>query len=461
MAAGPGMEPAAGRYLDCIQGEAVKTSAIILPPLFCLIAALAAALPAPVRAENAALDRILVVVNRDVITENEFRNQLNTIKRQFRLARRPLPPEADLKRQVLERMIMERLQLQYAEQTGIRVTKEEVDRALAQIAQRNRLTVDQLRRVLKRDGIDYDQFRRQIRTQVIIGKLIDRDINSRVTVTESEIDSVLASAEAQEAAREEVDLSHIEIGLPARAEAEVVAAARERAERLRARVARGELDFAQAAVRYSQSPDALEGGRLGWKRLGELPEAFARAARRLRPGQVSGVLRVGNGFHILKLHARRGAGEATVTQTHVRHILLKPGPALPVDEAVRRLKRLRERILNGEDFGELAKAHSNDASSGTKGGDLGWVSPGELDPRFEQAMNHLKPGEVSGPVRTRYGVHLIQVLDRRQQDIAGERRRAEIRRQLHERKARERYEQWLHQLRDEAYVERKVYEDQL
>ena len=412
----------------------------------------------PARAAAAALDRILVVVNQDVITENEYRTQLNTVKRQFRLARRPLPPEADLRRQVLERMILERLQLQYAERTGIQVSEAEVKRALERIARRNRMNLDQLRRVLKRDGIDYDNFRRQIRAQVIIGKLIERDINGRVTVSESEIDNVLRNPQKHARVDEEVDLSHIQIGFPVRAEAEVVAAARARAEKLRRRLGR-DLSFEQAAVQYSQSPEALEGGRLGWKKLGELPEAFARVVRGLRPGQVSAVFRAGNAFHILKLHGRRGGKAHTVTQTHVRHILLKPGPTLPVDEAVRRLERLRGRILNGEDFGTLARAHSNDSASGVKGGDLGWVSPGELDPRFEQAMGALKPGEVSRPVRTRFGVHLIQVLARRQQDVSAERERAEVRRQLHQRKARERYQQWLRQLRDEAYVEHKVYPD--
>ncbi|HEC12632.1 MAG TPA: molecular chaperone SurA [Acidiferrobacteraceae bacterium] len=403
------------------------------------------------------IDRIIVIVNDDIITENEFNAQLNTIKRQLRLARRPSPPEVALKKQVLERLVIDRIQLQYAERTGIKVSSDQIDAAIEQIAKRNKITVQQLRGALKRDRIDYQSFRKQIESQVIIGKLIERDISSRVRVSKGEIDNALLSVKKRGGVNLEFDLSHIQVSIPDSASAEVVAAAKQRAESLRDRLVNG-LDFEKAAFEYSQGKEALDGGRLGWKKAAELPQSFVAAAEKLKINGISRVIRSAGGHHILKLHNRRGGKVQKATQTHVRHILIKTSELLSIEDASERISQLRQRVLNGESFSDLAKAHSNDTSSGLSGGDLGWASPGELLPRFEKAMAGLKINELSKPIQTRFGVHLIQVLGRREQDVSVKMARGEVRKQIHQRKARERYEQWIRQLRDEAYVEYRLEE---
>jgi peptidyl-prolyl cis-trans isomerase SurA len=403
------------------------------------------------RSDGNEIDRILVVVNNDVITEGEFTSQVNTIKRQLRLARRPVPPDAALRKQVLEKMIMDRIQLQYAERTGIKATAEDVDRALGQIAANNKLTVAQLRQALAHDGIKYEDFRSNIRNQLTIRKLINRDINERVKVSESEVDNFILNAKKNGNVEAEYNVSRIFIGIPEKATADVIAAAKKRAEDLLKKLHDG-MDFERAAIEYSQGQEALQGGHLGWKKPGQLPDLFVQALKTMKPGQISGVLRSPNGFHILRLNQVRGDKGQAVTQTHVRHILIRPTAVVSVKDAKLRLEQLRERIVNGESFTALAKAHSDDVASSVDGGDLGWVNPGAMVPEFERAMDKLKPGEVSQPVQTRYGVHLIQVLGRRKADVTKARERAEARRQIHERKAKELYEQWLRQLRDEAYV---------
>jgi len=403
------------------------------------------------------IDRIVVIVNDDVITENEFISQYNMIKKRLRLARQQSSPEAALKKQVLERLVIDRIQLQYAERSGIKVSSSKVDAAIKQIARRNKITVKQLRGALKRDRIDYKSFRKQIESQVTIGQLVERDINSRVRVSKSEIDNALLGVKKKGGANLEFDLSHIQISMPKSAAADVMEAVKQRAESLRDRLANG-LDFAKAALEYSQGKEALEGGHLGWKRAVELPPRFVAAAENLKVNQISRVIRSAGGLHILKLNGRRGGGSKVqkATQTHVRHILIKTSELLSIEEASERLEQLRQRVLNGESFSDLAKAHSNDTSSGLSGGDLGWVSRGDLLPRFEKAMMELKVNELSKPIQTRFGVHLIQVLGRRKQDVSTKMARGEVRKQIHQRKARERYEQWIRQLRDEAYVEYRL-----
>jgi peptidyl-prolyl cis-trans isomerase SurA len=374
------------------------------------------------------------------------------IKRQLRLARRPVPRDEILRKQVLERMIMDKIQLQYAERTGVSVADDDAERAFAAIAQSNKLSPAQLRQALERDGIDYRQFLDNLRNQLVLRKLIERDINNRVSVSDSEIDNFLLTSGEGAGMDAEYNLSHILVAIPEKATPDVIAAARKRAESVHARL-KGGMDFEQAAIEYSQSRDALDGGSLGWKKAGELPELFVDALRSLQPGGISEVLRSPNGFHIVKLNDQRGAGAEAVVQTHARHILIRPTAIVSPADAMQRVRQLRARIQNGEDFAALAKANSDDVASAVDGGDLGWITPGTMVPQFEQAMAKLKPGELSEPVVTRYGVHLIEVLERRSQDVTGERERAAARQQIHERKAKEMYEQWLRQLHDEAFIE--------
>ncbi len=405
-------------------------------------------------AATAPLDRILVIVNDDIITENEFRIELRRMVQDLRARGVRLPSEEVVQRQALERMIVDRIQLQYAERVGVRVGDPEIDSGVESIARRNGLSMRALREALERDGIDYTQFRQSVANQLTIQRLIDREINSRVTVTPEEIESFLASR-GTDALNDEFDVSHILIAVPESATARAIEEARRRAETAVTRISSG-LDFEQAAAEYSNSQDALSGGRLGWRKAGQLPGLFLEALAEMQIDEVSGILRSPSGFHILKLNERRGGGRQMVVQTQVRHILLRPNEFLNAREVRQRLAQIRERIVNGEDFAQLAKTHSEDNVSRGNGGELGWVGPGEMMPTFEDAMEGLAPGEVSQPVPTQFGLHLIQVLGRRQHDAGDQIDRNNARQQILVRKSEERYDQWLRELRDEAFVEMRM-----
>jgi peptidyl-prolyl cis-trans isomerase SurA len=344
--------------------------------------------------------------------------------------------------------------LQLAAQTGIRVTDADVERAIEAIAARNKMSASALFDTVREQGFDRSAYRDQIRKQITIQQLIDREITSRIVVSEGEVKNYLENSRAARNDTTEYDVSHIYISLPESATTEQVALAKQRAEEVRQRILGGE-DFARAAVTYSQGPNALTGGALGWKSAAQLPQLFVTTLAKLEPGNISEVLRGPNGYHILRLNGRRSsaASEAPIQQTHVRHILLRPSEIQSVSETTERLMELRRRIEAGEDFATLAKTYSEDAISAANGGDLGWVSPSQLVPEFEKAMDRLDVNKVSEPVQTSFGLHIIQVLARREQTATGEREQATARQQIHARKADDRYEQWVRQLRDEAYVE--------
>jgi peptidyl-prolyl cis-trans isomerase SurA len=414
-----------------------------------LAAGLSVAVPAAEKPATDTLDRIVAVVNDDVITFGELRDRLQVARRQIVLEKITPPPDEVLQKQILERLILERLQLQLADKSGLQVSEADVDRAIEGIAGRNKMTVTALRERMKKEGIDPAAHRAQVRTQMLIDQLVDREVRSRVTVTDGEIDGFLAGL-SQEM---EYRLSHIFLSLPENATPTVIEAARQRAAELVARL-RGGGDFQQLAVAHSQAPDALQGGHLGWKKPGQLPDLFVNTLKAMNPGEISDALRSPNGFHILRLHERRGGPALRpVQQTRVRHILLRTSEILSAGEARQRLLALRGRIEHGEDFAALARAHSEDPGSAARGGELGWVSPGQLVPEFERTMDALKPGELSQPVQSSFGLHLIQVQERREQGASAERLRNAARAQLHSRKADERYRQWVRQLRDESYVE--------
>lgn len=400
------------------------------------------------------VDRIVAVVNNNVITQSELGKRLAETQQQLAAQRIQAPPQDVLQRQLLERIVLEEIQLQLAAQTGIRVNDQDIERAIQTIAERNKMRVEELYATVRAQGFDHEAYREQLRRQIAIQQLVDREISSRISVSESEVDNFLENARARASGAQEYNLSHIYIPVPESASAEQIAAAKARADEVYRQLRAGD-DFARAAVTYSQGAEALNGGALGWRNPGQLPELFVSALERLQPGEISEVLRGPNGFHLLRLNDRRGGtlSEETVEQTHVRHILLRPSEIQSLNDIRERLRQLRDRLANGEDFETLARANSEDPASAAKGGDLGWVGPKQLVPAFEQAMNDLAPGEISDPVQTPFGLHLIQALERRQQTVTGERERAAARQQIHARKADDRYEQWVRQLRDEAYVE--------
>ncbi len=426
--------------------------ALALVAQFLLAPAHAASAPGP-SDSGREIDRIVAIVNDDVITETELDRRLEQTKKQLALQGIAVPPDPVLQKQVLERMTVERIQLQIAQHDGIRPTDSEVDQAIESIAQRNKMPVERFMGVLKREGLDPAAYRGEIRNQIAIRQLLEREINSRITVSESEVSNFLENLGDKAAANVEYKLAHIYVGVPEAASTEAIQKAKALADEIHSKLEHGE-DFERAAVTYSQGSDALKGGVLGWRKAGQLPDLFLAALGKMRPGDVTDVLRGPNGFHIVKLIDQRGGlTHQSVVQTHVRHILLRPSEIQSLGDAKGRLLALRERIQNGEDFAALARANSEDAVSAANGGDLGWVDPGQLTPTFEKVMNALKAGELSDPVETPFGVHLIQVLGRRDRDVTEERVRANARQQIHARKADARYEQWVRQLRDEAYVE--------
>jgi peptidyl-prolyl cis-trans isomerase SurA len=404
------------------------------------------------------VDRIVAVVNKEVITYSELNEAVGAAERQLARQRTPAPARPVLERQILERMILDKAQLQMARDIGIRVDEVQLDRAVQRIAQNNNMTLADFRGALERDGVPFDAWREDLREQILLNRLREREVNDKIQVSDSEIDLFLEEMKTNPA-RVEYDLAHVLVRIPEQATPEAIGAARARAERAQAE-ARAGADFGRIAASYSDAPDALSGGALGWRTQDRLPALFAGALRAMKPGEVSEVLRSPAGFHVLKVIGRRDAtgGDAPVTQTRVRHILVRTNEVVSESEARRRLEDVRERVVNGRaDFAEMARVHSDDASAG-RGGDLDWVYPGDTVPDFERAMQELKVGEVSRPVRTPFGYHLIQVLERRAADISPERRRLQARQALRERKSDEAFQEWLRQVRDRAYVDLRLEE---
>jgi peptidyl-prolyl cis-trans isomerase SurA len=424
--------------------------------LLALIAATLLALPSA--AEPLLVDRIVAVVDSKVITANELDRRVQQTLKQLAARKTPLPPRGLLEKQLLERMITEKVLLQLAEETSIRIDGDTIDRTISRIAAQNNLDMAGFRAALERDGIDFADFRQQIRNEMTISRLREREVDNRVVVTDAEIENYLASRKQDPASQAEYNLGHILILAPEGASPEKLAELRAKADKAAAELLAG-ASFGQVSAAYSDAQNALQGGGMGWRSEAKLPTLFLDGVKDLKVGEISPVLRSANGFHILKLVDKRGVDvKLVVSQTRARHILIKTNEVVTDQDAHVRLLELRDRVVNGgADFGNLARLHSGDLS-GAKGGDLGWLNPGDTVPEFERAMNALAPGEVSEPVRSPFGWHLIQVQERRDQDVSQERQRLEARRAIRERKGDEAFEDWLRQTRDRAYVEYRLEE---
>lgn len=403
------------------------------------------------------LDRIVAVVNDEVITLHELATRLDSALGQLKRQGTPLPPRAELEKQMLDRLVMDKVQLQFARENGLRVDDAQLDQALQRIAAGNKLSLAHFRQALEADGIVFARFREEVRDEITMTRIREREVENRIVISEGEIDNYLAG-QSPEGSAEEFQLAHILLRAPESASPEQLKKLRARADEVQARLSKGE-DFAQLAASYSDAPDGLQGGALGWRTLDRLPAIFAEVVGRQKAGEVSPVLRSPNGFHLVKVLARRGGGSApaAVQQTRVRHILIKVNELVAEAEARHKLLSLRERLAHGGNFAELAKLYSQDGSA-PKGGDLGWIYPGDTVPEFERAMNQLRPGEVSPPVQSPFGFHLIEVIERRVQDVSSERQRMTARQVLRERKVDEAYQDWLRQARDRAYVELRLEE---
>lgn len=406
------------------------------------------------------LDGIAAVVNDEVVTSSELDRRVGLALTQLKRQNIPAPSMDVLRKQVLERLILDRAQIQMAKENGVRVDDISVNSAIARMADVNHLTLAELRTQVERDGLDFNSFREDMRDEITMVRLRDHEVESKIQVSEGEIDNLLAEQGGEAPDATEYDIAQILLGLPEIASPERVDTVHRRAEDLVAQ-ARAGADFAQLAVAYSSAPESLQGGDLGWRTAERLPNVFLEAVKDLQPGQVGPIIRSPVGFHILKLVGRRTAAanklsNAPVDQTHVRHILLRVTDAMPEAEVKRRLEDLRERVLKGgQDFGQLARLYSVDPSS-TRGGDLGWLYPGDTVPEFERAMNALKVKEISGPVRTSFGWHLIQVMERKTEQASADRNRITARQMLRDRKLDEAMQEWLRQLRDRTYVEYRL-----
>lgn len=408
------------------------------------------------------VDAIVAVVNTDVITMKELEERIRLVEQRMKRQNMQLPPRELLQKQMLERMIVNRAQMQLARESGIRIDDILLDRAVARIAEQNNLSVQDFRDQLEREGVSFARFREEVREEITLQRLREREVDNKLQITESEIDGfIAASAGKMDGAQQELNIAQILVRVPENASAQQIAERKKRAEQAIEQLKSG-VDFAKVAASFSDAGDALTGGELGWRSTSRLPQLFLEATDKLREGEIAPLVRSANGFHVLKLVGRRSAsmvkaGPANVVQqTRARHILVKVNQIVSPAEARRKLVELRERLANGAaKFEDLARLYSNDGSAG-KGGDLGWIYPGDTVPEFERAMNSLQPGEVSQPVESPFGYHLIEVLERKTEEVSRERQRLLARQTLREQKLEEAYEDWLRQLRDRAYVEYRL-----
>lgn len=405
-------------------------------------------------AKPVEVDRVVAIVGDEAITLVELRQRMTAVERRLREQKIPLPPKDVLEKQMMERLVTDKVQLQFAKESGLRISDGEVDGALRRIADSNRLTMQAFRAAVEGDGIPWTKFREDIRDEITLGQLREREVSQRAVVTEGEIDNYLENPQLQGA--EEVNIAHIFLRLPESASPDQVTKLKARADQALAQIRKGD-DFGKVAASFSDAPDGLSGGVRGFMPIDRQPTLYAEAIQKMQPGDVSDVLRSPAGFHVVKLLERKGGNinSATYKQTRARHILVKVSEIVSENEARRKLADLKERIDHGADFADLARLHSADLS-GAKGGDLGWLYQGDTVPEFERVMDSLKINEVSPPIQSPFGWHLIQVLERRTEVASSDRKRQQARNVLRERKADEVFDDWVRQQRDRTYVELRL-----
>jgi peptidyl-prolyl cis-trans isomerase SurA len=403
-------------------------------------------------AEVVKMDRIVAIVDQAVVTEQELESRIATVTAQFKKQGTELPAEAILRKQILERLITDTLQLQYAAQTGLKVDDNQLDKTIGRIAEQNQLSLAEFTEALAKDGVSMTKFRADIRNEITLARLREREVDGRVNVSESEIDNFLTSQAANNENQDEYEIAHLLIRTPEEGATEDIQKAKIKVDKALSEL-NGGVSFAKVSASYSDAPNALEGGSLGWKSAAQMPALFLDALKAMKVGEVSAPLRSPNGFHVLKLNNKRGGNSPLVIQqTHARHILIKLSEIMSEKDGKLKIDGIKERLDNGEKFEALARQYSED-STASSGGDLNWVNPGDTVPQFEKAMNELKDMQISMPVRTQFGWHLIQVMERRSQDMSKEAARLKARQEIRAKKADEAYQDWIRELRDRAYVE--------
>ena len=406
------------------------------------------------------LDGIAAVVEDGVVLKSELNDRVTLVLKNLRAQqeqqpadqRRPLPPQSILEKQVLDQLVLREIQLQRAKKAGITVSDDVLNTAMSRVAENNGYTLEELPTLLASQDINYAQYREDSRQDLMIDQLQQRDVISRINISPRELDLCLAERAANQSNAYDYNISHILISVPGNATPEQIEAARTRVEGIYQRLEAGE-DFARLAIATSQAQTALDGGSLGWRKGSQLPTLFADAVVKMQPGEFSKPIQSGAGFQIVKLNEMRGGERTSVQQQHIRHILLKPNQILDSAAVKQKIIGIRERIVAGEDFATLAHAQSDDAGSANDGGDLGWVSPGELVPEFEKVVEALPLKTLSEPIQSRYGWHLAEVLERRDHDTTDEVKRDECMRAIRQSKGEEERELWLRRLRDQAYVD--------
>lgn len=420
-----------------------------------LLALMVVILSATVQAERKLLDQVVAVVNDDVILQSELEARINTIVGRLRAQGTGLPPRDILEERVLEQLITESIQLQMADRAGMRISDNELNETMASIAQRNNMTLQQFEQQLGQEGVTYREAREQIRNEMITSRVQQRQVGNRVRVTDREVENYLEATAGDGSSNAEFQLAHILVEVENFNDQEQVTEARNKIERLRQEIADGR-DFREVAVAESDASSALEGGDMGWRAENQLPSLVADVVPQLETGAVSQVLENRSGFHLVMVMDSRGGEKAEVIeQSMVRHILVRTSETVSESQAEEAIRDIYQQLENGADFGALAREYSDDPVSGSDGGNLGWVSPGQMVPEFEQAMMQASVGELRGPFRSQFGWHILEVQDRRQQDISGEVRDSEARQAIYRRKFDTELQNWLREIRDEAFIEFK------
>ena len=414
-----------------------------------------ASIATSVSAEVRPLDRIVAIVDNDVIMQSQLDQRMEEVRQTIEKRGAQMPPTAEMEQQVLERLITENLQLQIGERSGIRISDEELNQAMGTIAQRNNMTLEQFRAALERDGLSLETAREQIRREMVISRVRQRRIAERVQVSNQEVQNFLASDLGKLQLSEEYRLANILIPVADSADSAAIQAAERTAKDTYQQLQEG-ADFAQLAVTRSGSENALEGGDMGWRKAAQLPPPFDSQVREMSVGEVTQPVRTPPGFILLKVLDKRGGETQVRDEVHVRHILIKPSQIRSEEESRRLIERLRERILAGESFADLAKNFSEDPGSALNGGDLNWIDPSSLVPEFREVMANIPSGQLSEPFKTPYGWHILEVLGRRATDASEEFREQQALNLLRNRKYEEELQAWLRQIRDEAYVEIKI-----
>lgn len=426
-----------------------------IPVLLLFAAGAATAQTRELSASGELLDGIAAIVNDGIVLHSELQEEMQRIAARLRAQGTQLPPQQVLAQQVLERLVVQRIQLQRAERVGIQVSDEVLNQALASVAERNSVTLAELPALLARDGIDYAAYREDLRNQITVEQLRQRDVMGRIGVSPKEVEAYLGQQQGKAGERMEYRLAQVLVALSPTATPQEVDAARQRIDEVYRRAQDGE-DFAKLAVTYSDGQQALEGGDLGWRKGAELPSVFADVVPGLTAGQIAEPIRSSSGFHLVKLIDRRGGEPVMEKQTRARHILLTTNEVVDDNAAKQRLAEIRRRILAGEDFTAVAKAVSEDPQSAVEGGDLGWTGPGNFVPQFEQVLNSLELGAISEPFKTRFGWHILQVQERRVHDATADRQRQQAITAIRNSRLGEETELWMRRLRDEAFVELRL-----